>query len=440
MASLPSVHRSLRRPLIWFVIAALPLLAMWGTLRAVHLPFSHGARPFDYASESYMRWPKFWPFQLPGGAEPTFFDLQVILWGCEVTRAGRDVYTEPPADATPYYYNYPRAWLVLSHLGLDRTWTQTLGLLQAAIFLIAVLAVMRPHDPISAGCTLAGVFCPPAIEAIAVSNNDLLLFGLLALAGWWWARRWLGGWPAIVLTGGAAILKLYPICALLSFLDGTRRTFIAAALAVVALGIFFFVHLDELQHAARTTPHPHALAIGSQVLTSRLLDGTTRHPPTRALLDKAGGYQNWERFLPLATSVFLLLLLAACAWRGYRRSGNAGTFPAVAEPTRTFFRLGACLHLAYFAIGHNWNHREILLILVVPWLLASRRFWLVLLIIAIWWLAGVVTGPIYLAVQLGTWVLTGALAYWLACDLAPDLTQTLRTFRRTAESAALPSS
>jgi hypothetical protein len=235
------------------------------------------------------------------------------------------------------------------------------------------------------------------------------------------------------------MLKIYPACALLAVLDGRRRALVAASAVGAGLVVFFAAHLDELRTVSSQTPRPHSRAIGSQVLSSRLLDGATRHPATLARLESTGGLARWHRLLPLATSAALLGLLVAGTWLGQRHArrqqvvSTSSEIAAATDLGEIAFRLGACVYLATFAIGHNYMHREILLLLVGPYLLSSpSRRWLALLILFVVWLAAMPTGPAFYAVQSASWVLAGGLAYWLTRSLVPDL---LRTFRTPALSA-----
>jgi hypothetical protein len=437
---------SFRRPaVLWFVLTALVALSLWGIAARAYPPYPDNRFSLEHSYSA--RWPDLPPFTLPGVDYPAFYDLQVLIWGVDVAAKGRDPYTEPPPAGAPYTYNYPRIWTLFAVFGFTLEHTRPLGLALLAAFLGCVLAVTRPRSGLEFFWVLALLLSPPTLKAITYANNDLIIFVLLSLTALvWTTRRPIGGWPALGLLGFAAMLKLYPACALLAFIDGRRRALIASCAAGVVLAAFFAYNAAELRSVSSQTPRPHARAIGSQVLSSRLLDGATRDPDTYARLEAAGGMALWHRFLPLATSTALVGLLGVCVWFGQRHARAPAPYTsalpsAPATGLAEFsFRLGACTHLAVFAIGHNYMHREILLIFVGPYLLAdARRRWLAFLILPIVWFAGVPTGPIFLAVQLATWVLTGGLAYWLARSLAPDLRRTWHQRNISVDSPASPS-
>ncbi|HTJ78573.1 MAG TPA: glycosyltransferase family 87 protein [Rariglobus sp.] len=414
---------SRRSSFIWLALTVGAAALLWFIIWHAYPPYKNGH--FDRAESYEARWPRVAPFNLPAVDSPAFYDLQVILWGIEVSAQGRDPYHEPPPEGASYFYNYPSIWLHLSSLGLNLEWTRPLGLALAGSFLISVILITRPRSPLCFIWVCAFLFTPPALDALAYANNDLLVFTLFAVAAFWWATRFpLGGWPAIGLIGIAALLKLYPVCALLAFLDGRRRTLVVTCITGMMLALFFTANLSELQTVSSQTPRPHYRAIGSQVLSSRLLDGATRNPPALAKLESVAKLAVWQRVLPLVTTGTLLVILGVCAWRGFRHAHTMTDNHADAVQ-RIAFRLGACAHIAIFVIGHNYMHREILLILTGPWLLAeANRRWLAILIMPITWLATVPTGPWFLFVQLSSWVLTAGLAYWLIRDLAPDLEKT----------------
>lgn len=376
---------------------------------------------FDWTRPE-ARWPEAPPFTFDAVPRPIFYDLQVLLWGIESHREGRDPYAPDPAGR-PFWFNYPSVWLGLAGSGAGLPWTRPAGLALAAAFAATALVVAMPRRPSDAAWFAALLFSPATLESVSHGNNDLLIFLLLAGAAALWAwRRPLGGWPALGLLGLAAVLKLYPACALLAFLDKRRRAWIAAFATGGALLVYFAFHFQELLLVSERTPRPHALAVGCQVLASRLLSGAERAPEVMEFFERAGGFAFWSKLLPAASYATLLALLGACAWFGARGSVS-GEEPGSAL-SRACFRLGGWSFVACFAIGHNYIHREILLFLTGAWLLARpRTAWLAWLAAVLAWLGAATTGALFLLGQIGSWIFIGGLAFWLVRDLAPDVRQ-----------------
>lgn len=418
-AAIPRPPLTSPRHLLWLLAPALVAFGLFACLCVAHPRQPSGTFSYHIAQEA--KWPAFPLFALAGVPHPTFFDTQNILWACEVDARGGNAYVEPPTLDAPYYYGYPTGWLLLGQLGFNRSDTRWMSLAWVAFFYVSLLVICRGAHRLVALWSAAALCSPPLLECVAMANNDLVLFVLLVVAAWLWQSRLWGGGPTIILLGLAAWLKLHPAVTFVALLDGSRRMLVIVVAATLALAGLFAAQWEAIARVSHITPRPHVHALGHQVLPSRLLDGATRHPGVRAAVDRAGGLALWRRVLPLAAAAVLVALLASSAWRGLKTSrpsepdASAGAFASI------LFRIGALVYLAAFAIGHNWMHREIFLLLCGPWLFAaSARRWLAAVILAVWWLAGFETGALYLIGQLATWVVTGGLAFYLTRDLRED--------------------
>lgn len=405
---------NLRFPGPW--LAAAVAVGLWVAAWWCH-PVHPGDR-FDPQFTPTLSWPAIPPFTLPGVPPPAFYDLQVLLWGIETSVAGADPYVAAPPPGTPYWFNYPRGWLQFGLLGAKLEWLRVAGLGILGGFLLLAMLALRPLRTPAALWFIAMLLSAPLLEGISHVNNDLLLFILLALAGECWAsgvRGW--RWVGVALTAVGAWLKLFPALALISFLEARRRTLAGLAVAGVALLVFFAFHLEEIRQVSARTPRPHVIAVGSQVLSSRLLDGVARSPSWSARLAAVGGLEPWQRVLPVVSWLVLAVMIGIAVRRAWRAA--AGEPGPVSRP-QVHFRLGASAFLACFAIGHNYMHREVFLLLAGGWLLAeARRRWVAWLMVPMAWLGGFPTGAPFLVSQVLSWIVVGGLAYWLAWDLAP---------------------
>jgi hypothetical protein len=403
----------------WLILVSLIAFGLFASLWVAHPRQPAGT--FDIMVAHAARWPSFPLFAMAGVPDPTFFDTQNILWACEVDARGGDAYSEPVTVKAPYFYGYPRGWLLLGKLGFDRSDTRWISLTWIALFYVAAIAISGATKPLNALWCIAGLCAPPALEGAGMANNDLILFVMLVLAAWLWQLRLWGGGPALAVLALAAWLKLHPAVTLVALLDGTRRMLVIVVAGTLALAGLFAAQWKDIARVSYITPRPHVHAVGHQVLPARLLDGATRHPGVQAAFDRFGGLAFWNKALPRTTAVVFVVFGVFFAWRGLK-SPRA---PEEVEPDslpRILFRIGALVHLAAFAIGQNWMHREIFLLLCGPWLLAEKhRRWLAGFIVAAWWLAGVTTGVFYLVSQLATWVVTGGLAFYFARDIREDL-------------------
>ncbi len=387
----------------------------------------HGRGP----GQGRQAWtPAAWPAWV-GPAEnfsppPDFFDLKVVLWGLEIHRTGRDVYAEPPAIDAPFVYNYPSAWLALAPLGWRIVDVVPLAAVMIGLFLISfvrILNVTRWRDVVwFAGILLS----PPLLIAVGHANIDMAIFVLVVLAAWWHvnAQRFPAGAYGLLAT--AAVLKLYPAAALPALLDGRRRTLVVIGGVILAIALWFSFNAAELRTISDHTPRPSNTAFGCQVLASYFLEGATRQPDLAQRIEVLGGLAACRRILALVsvTGYGLLLLTAGISILRYRVKSIAPPSAPTTTLAQTLFRCGALIYLGAFAIGHNWAHREIFLLLLIPAcvpapassVLGRFRSILPWYLLGLFWLTTLPLLGAFALGQLACWILAG----WLARQLVRD--------------------
>jgi hypothetical protein len=153
-----------------------------------------------------------------------YLDLYAILASNDAVRAGIDPYGPNPLDLLHRAHVYPHWWLMLTQLGLTRDDFRWLGFVLGAAFFVAVGAGLRPRSIKEVLWYLAGFCSPPVMLALERSNNDLVIFLLLAPVPWFLiARREAVRLLAIPLITAATALKTYPIVAIAVLLDGDNR-------------------------------------------------------------------------------------------------------------------------------------------------------------------------------------------------------------------------
>jgi len=284
---------------------------------------------------------------------PYFADLAAVLAAGQAKVAGHDIYQPNPFD--PFYrpHVYGPLWLVTGPLGLtvgDALW---LGAVLVLAFLVVALCLAAPRTPSAALVTGAILLSPPVLLGMERANNDLVIFLLLAGAGWLAAanrriHRPLGA--ALIVLAGA--LKYYPLVAVpaLAARPGRLRHLAAVGVACGLLfgGLWWLQH-EEFSRALAIAPRPSTLfAYGFSLLPF-----------------------SWEQLAPHRAALFAGFVLgaglaSALLWPLRRALWTAlplhgwRTFCAVAG--------GSAWLLCYFATT-SFPYRAVLLLLVLPaWL------------------------------------------------------------------------
>ncbi len=340
-------------------------------------------------------------FGVPALPTP-FRDLRVITaaWDCD--RLGYDVLTYNPCLASQAIdYNYPRIWLVLGWLGLNQSHTTSLGILVGAGFFATILA-MAGRLTVWEAVVYAVVLCSPSVMlAVERGNCDVVVFMMLVLALWLMQRQrttWRYGAYAVLLL--AAVLKLFPIVALISAVRERRSRFFPVI--SVGLGLFLIYALailGDIRQIDAITPRSTVISYGSLVWGDRLLlpdkilygwglQGVLTYETIRTLLGTIASLAVTipSGLLAIKTDTRLLSLqsdppkspLTSPLTRGtsglpYFQGGQGESNPEQqrGESTLDSFRVGGAIYLATFIlVGNNWDYRLIFLVLTLPQLLA----------------------------------------------------------------------
>ena len=273
-----------------------------------------------------------------------FADVRPITAASSAIELGLDPMVENPGDPWQRPLNYPRVWQALASVGVGPQHTEAVALVFWLLFAGGLLA-MTPllRRPRTVGLLAAALFAPPTWLAIERANSDLAIFGLVSIAAWLTVRRPFAAASAI---GAAALLKLYPIAALLSLLP-SRRTAVRLAVPVVVLfAIYVGLQTDDIGRIRDGTQHAPFLAYGVETVPD--------------LVAKNAGVPF---ALALAAALLLMATVAVCGYLGRQRMrlGAAGT-PA----TMAAFRVGAAVFIGSFCIGTSFDYRLIFLLLTLP--------------------------------------------------------------------------
>jgi hypothetical protein len=293
-----------------------------------------------------FRFPTLWVATGIGEPNRPFMDLYGILAASDAAQAGVDPFL--PNRFDPYHrpHVYTTWWLGLGHLGLGRSDTPWLGAALLISALLAALVMVRPRNP-REGLWLAVVLVSPAfLMTVNRANNDLVVFVLMS-AGLLCFRR--DAWPwrtlGVLLFALSAVLKYYPLVALVALLGVRSRREFAGHLALYGLLLVLaWPGLEPgLKSAARYMPQPEWLyAYGAPVLGRNL--GIT---VAAAWLVPAALLAGWA---------------GVAAWR--KRPEPAPAAPAAERE----FILGAAMLVGLFFLGSSFVYKLVFALWLLPWL------------------------------------------------------------------------
>lgn len=290
--------------------------------------------------------------------EPTFADLRGLTSAWQCTRDGVDVLPANPCDPLgPRPANYPRLWLLPSHLGLGEGSTLGLGLMTAVVFFASALLIVRPTSDY-AGIYAAALVSPAVMLGVERANPDLIVFSLVAVALIGFCAR-TGSVRAVghgVLLLAAA-LKLFPAFAFGVLLRQSRRWALSAGGVVVAAFSLYVVAIwGDVQTIRKVVPQEVWYSYGAGVGVDAV---------RQQLAPDAGGSDTLIEGVLITAA-----LVAICAILWNRRTvARLIVRPPIRELRTEAFVAGAGMYCGSFLLMHNWDYRLIVLILVIPKLL-----------------------------------------------------------------------
>lgn len=285
----------------------------------------------------------------------SYLDARVITKACDNVRAGHDAYDLLPGS-TPQMqmrFNYPRVWLLLRYCGLGEQNTVKFGCAEALFFYVCAFLLMG-RLTMGKALVYTLVLCSPAaMLAVERGNCDLVVFGLIAIAVMLAARRYLISASVLCF---AAVLKLFPIFALLMFLrENKRRAFTVLAIFGFLFSVYVLATMPDIVQVRAATPRPTMFGFGCMTL----VDGAGKWLVMHGHEDR---YSIFLRKVAFLTSLGIAFI---SAWFGLKQ-WRPGLPPSVQLDA---FRAGAFIYIGVFLIGNNYEYRLIFLILCVGQLL-----------------------------------------------------------------------
>jgi hypothetical protein len=357
-----------------------------------------------------------WPRLFGVPAAPTlFFDTRVITSGLDCRRMGFDPLRFNPCDLSGRPMNYPRVWLLLRWLGVGESQTDVLAVIFIGVFFASFFLLMG-RLTMGEGAIVALAVCSPAVMfGVERANVDIVVFALVAAAVIAWrsdrSRGEVAGPPLVLV---AALLKLYPVFALPSYLMTRRRNAaMTAAVCIAVFAVYVVVFRADIEAIVRATPHSEYDSYGARILPAPIYD--------RFVLQASAG-----SIVKLVLAIVPLLIGVPMAWViGRRRVPQ----PDVGEGdwSRLAFTMGSLMFLGTFALSINFDYRLVLLLLALPqlfrWIgdtthdprgpLASVA--LVSILILLW--IGPLSNVLALSDELVTWATAGILLTLLSASM-----------------------
>lgn len=276
----------------------------------------------------------------------SYLDSYALLAALDAVRAGADPHAANPLDPLMRNHVYSDWWLALRWLGLTRAHNFALGTAWVGAFALVAWMTARPRHWREAVWLATLLVSPPVALSVKRSNNDLVIFVLLA--GCALAATATARWRQITAVACLALatgLKYFPAPAALAFLwvRPVRRmpAVLLAALVAVVLAL---------------------ASVWTEIDRSRFMVPSTVHTMGAPLWWRELGWKDSASALP-----GLLLIIAAASVLVLGRITVGLTVQG--EPReRLRAALGAITVLTCFAAGVNYAYRWIFILWPALWL------------------------------------------------------------------------
>lgn len=304
-----------------------------------------------------------------GVVTPSFMDMRTVTSGWECTRKGYDVLPKNPCNPYGNPANYPRIWMALAPLGLGQESTVTLGIIAGLVFLMTAILVL----PREAGAGEAAIYglavCSPAVMlGVERGNVDIILFALVA-AGVLLLRRGdrgVSSGSALILF--AAILKLFPIFAAITFLRQPVRKAVLFGGAVFGLfGLYALATLDDIRTISNVTPQVGIASFGIRRFTDWLVGKPTLPWLSNFVSEKVGPFAFDLGVVGLVVAGVVALRLAA------PRIFPRDTGDPSAQTILDLFYAGAGIYVLSYVFFRSFDYRLVFVLLTIPQLVRWAR-------------------------------------------------------------------
>lgn len=166
--------------------------------------------------------PTVWDLTGIGEGDKPFLDLRNLTVAAETAHRGLDPYAKNPLDPYNRPHGYSGWWLLLGDLGIDHTDTAWLGMVILLLTLGAGVCQVRPVSSREGILLLLVLASPPILMAVNRVNHDLLVF-VIMVGALFCLRHAPARALGIVLLAIAAVLKYFPLAAVILLLEARTR-------------------------------------------------------------------------------------------------------------------------------------------------------------------------------------------------------------------------
>jgi len=298
-----------------------------------------------------------------------FIDAQAVPAVVECARQGIDVFVSVPCDPGHRLWDYSPIWLWATFLP---PWANWMGICMDAAFFMSLALLPRPSGRTGLMMTALATFSSAPVFALERGNVDLIMFVLIALGGFLWARSFGLRLAGYALFGLAGFLKFYPLVLFLLFIR--ERVFRFAALICIGfatLAAFILRYHADLRQAAANMPvfseftdafGSHQLPRGLEAVIPYFLRSAGLSWPFLTTI-RAQALFAWDAWatLTIAAIAFGLWLAA--------QTKMISAFSEMDHGARCFLVIGSALMCFNFFACENDSYREIFLLFTIPGML-----------------------------------------------------------------------
>jgi hypothetical protein len=301
------------------------------------------------------------PFHFP------FLDISAWLAVWECARQGIDVLPTNPCDVLQRPYASSPLWIAASDIPLGVSDTSVVGWTLDLLFIMGLSLLPPPRRLLELLLVLAATLSTMVVFALERANPDVMLFLLVLLTGFFAEGR-----PFLRLLGyfialTSALLKYYPIMALIIVFRERPRTFVSALLTISA-SLVFFVTMYHVE-LARGLPNIDQGPYNTGFFAAKNLP---------FLLGEAiGNFAEPSRWAPVARRIVaggLYAVLVGISVTICRRLLSFGELRAALSSLppleRIFLVIGSAIIAGCFFAGQSIGYRGVYFLLAMPGLLA----------------------------------------------------------------------
>jgi hypothetical protein len=290
-----------------------------------------------------------------------FMDIQSDLAGMECYRLGIDVYVTNPCDVLGRAFNYSPIWLLGAYLHLGTSATFVAGVAIDLVFLASLALLPAPRTWRATFVVVTATLSNSVVLAMELANADVLMFVLLLLAGLAALRPSPARFVAYPLIVSAAMLKFYPVVAMIIALrERPACALLIVFVALLSLLLFAYLGWTDIMRALQMLPDEldfymfgaRSLPYGVQSL----------YPTVYARLPLSSG----------ALQGILGIIAVGVAIAIARGRELAGAVAQLTEPERVFLLLGGVVMVGCFFAGQSFRYRAVFLLFVLP---ATTALW-----------------------------------------------------------------